>query len=137
MLKNLIKQLMTRTKKVVTLPIMRSSSGEFLLKKTDFGRINIEYTTIQKIAERAIEQVEGIREPEVTVDKVASSVTPIKIRLTLILAEGYSALKTSEAIDRAINDALKDLLNLEFYVPVDVKVKQIAQPVTQKRRRVR
>lgn len=136
MLKDIINKIVKGTKKVASLPILRTSSGEFLLKKTDFGIIRIDYLTMQKIVERAIAPVEGILEPEVVVEKTASTVTPIKVRLTLTMAEGFSAPRISAAAERAINDALKNSLGLEFYVPVLVKVKQITQPV-QTRRRVR
>ena len=61
----------------------------------------------------------------------------MRIVLTLSLVEGYSAPRISEAADKAINAALKENLQLEFYVPVDVKVKEIAQVVVPKKRRVR
>lgn len=136
MLKDIINKIVKGTKKVASLPILRTSSGEFLLKKTDFGIIRIDYLTMQKIVERALAPVEGILEPEVVVEKTASTVTPIKVRLTLTMAEGFSAPRISAAAEQAINDALKNSLGLEFYVPVLVKVKQITQPV-QTRRRVR
>jgi len=137
MLKDIIRKILSGTKKVVTLPTVRTSSGEFLLKKTDFGLVSVEFAVVQKIAERALSQVEGIQEVTVSVEKISNSVTPLKIRLTMALTEGYSAPRASELADTAINAALKDLLQLEFYVPVEVKVKQIAQPATQERRRVR
>lgn len=137
MFKDLINKIVNRTKKVVTLPTMaRTSSGEFLLKKTDFGLIRVDYLTIQKIAERAMTNIEGIKEPALVVEKTASNVTPLKIRLTLTLAEGYSAPRVSETAEKIINDALKDSLQTEFHVPVLVKVNQITQ-VAPKRRRVR
>ena len=98
--------------------------------------MRVEYAVIQKIVERTVEQLRGVSNTEVTVEKSASTVTPIKISLTLTLAEGYSAPRASEAADKAINDTLKSLLDLEFYVPVAVQVKRIEQVVT-KRRRVR
>ena len=137
MLRDLIKTILKRTKKVVTLPAARTSSGEFLLKKTDFGLVRVEFAAIHRIAERALSQVKEIHEATVAVEKVASSMTPFKVRLTAILTEGYSAPRASEAADKAINAALKKLLSLEFYVPVDVKVKRIERIETPKRRRVR
>ena len=134
MLKDFIGKILNRTKKVVTLSAMRTSSGEFLLKKTDFGLIYVEFATIEKLAKRAVSNVKEIHEAELAVEKSTSNVTPMKIRLTAILAEGFSAPKASLAADMAINDALKKSLALEFYVPVEVKVKQIVQVATPKRR---
>ena len=119
-----------------TIAAARTGSGEFLLKKTDYGLVRVEYSVIQKIVERTVEQLRGVSNTEVAVEKSASTVTPIRISLTLTLAEGYSAPRASEAADKAINDTLKSLLDLEFYVPVAVQVKRIEQVVT-KRRRVR
>ena len=130
-----IKKILQKTKKVVTLPALRTSSGEFLLKKTDFGLVRVEFAAVQRIAERALESVAGIKESELVVEKL-TDVNPFKIRLTISLVEGYSAPRVSEAADKAINGAMKEFLRVEFYVPVDVKVKQIAQVET-KRRRVR
>ena len=134
MLKDLIGKILKKTKKVVTLPAIRTSSGEFLLKKTDFGIVRVEFSVIQKIAERATEQVKEIHDAEIAVEKSSNNVRPIRILLTATLTEGYSAPRASEAADRAINDTLRELLGFEFYVPVDVKVKQIKQIVVPKRR---
>ena len=134
MLKDLIGKILKKTKRVVTLSTARTSSGEFLLKKTDFGLIHVEFATVEKLAKRAVSNVKEIHEAELAVEKTTSTVTPIKIQLTAILAEGYSAPKASLAADMAINDVLKKFLALEFYVPVDVKVKQIVQVVPPKRR---
>ncbi len=135
MIGNFIRSFLQKTKKVVTLPTLRTSSDEFLLKKTDFGIVRVEFATVQKIAERALESVAGIKESELSVEKFTDA-NPFKIRLNASLVEGYSAPRISEAADKAINGAFKEFLRLEFYVPVDVKVKQIAQVET-KRRRVR
>ena len=132
---NLIKNFLQKTKKVVTLPTVRTSSGEFLLKKTDFGLVRVEFAVVQKIAERALQSVKGIGESRLEVEKYTDA-NPLKISLTASLLEGYSAPRISEAADKAINGAFKDFLQVDFYVPVDVKVKQIAQVET-KRRRVR
>lgn len=134
MLKDLIGKILKKTKKVVTLSTARTSSGEFLLKKTDFGLVHVEFATIEKLARRAVSELKEIHEAELAVEKTTSTVTPLRIRLTATLAEGYSAPKASLAADMAINTALKKLLALEFYVPVDVKVRQIMQVVPQKRR---
>ena len=136
MLKDLINKIMKRTKKVVTLPAVRAS-GEFLLRKTDFGLVRVDCAVIQRIAERALSQVEGLCEPAVDVEKISSTVAPIRIRLTLTLTEGHSAPAVSAAADRAINDALKELLSPDFSAPVSVKVEQVTRTVEPKRRRVR
>lgn len=134
MLKDLIGKILKKTKKVVTLSTARTSSGEFLLKKTDFGLVHVEFATIEKLANRAVSELKEIHEAELAVEKTTSTVTPLKVHLTATLAEGYSAPKAKLAADMAINNALKNLLALEFYVPVDVRVKQIVQVVPQKRR---
>ena len=134
MLKDLIGKIIKKTKRVVTLSTARTSSGEFLLKKTDFGLIHVEFATIEKLAKRAVSELKEIHESELAVEKSASVVMPMKLRLTAVLAEGFSAPRASLAADKAINDALKKFLAVEFYVPVDVKVRQIVQVVTSKRR---
>ena len=134
MLKDLIGKILKKTKKVVTLSAARSSSGEFLLKETDFGQIHMEFQAVEKLAQRALSEVKEIHEAQLAVEKTMSKVTPLKIRLTTTLAEGTSAPKASLAADMAINAALKKFLGIDFYVPVEVQVQQIAQVVPQKRR---
>ncbi|MBR4153149.1 MAG: hypothetical protein IKT98_09355 [Selenomonadaceae bacterium] len=128
-------------KKIFSVPVSavksaRSANGEFLLKKTDYGLVRVEFAVIKKISERALESVAGIQKSELSVEKL-SEANPMRIRLEVSLVEGYSAPRISEAADKAINSALKEFLQLEFYVPVDVKVMEIAQVVAPKRRRVR
>ena len=125
-------------KKIFSVPVsavksVRSASGEFLLRKTDFGLVRVEFAVVKKISERALDSVQGVKEWELAVEKL-SEANPFKIKLTTTLVEGYSAPRVSEAIDKAINDALREFLKLEFYVPVEVKVREIAQVVTKKRR---
>lgn len=137
MLKDLINKILRRTKKVVTLSTARTSSGDFLLKKTDFGLVRVDFETVEKLARRALSEVKELHEAELIVEEVASKVTPMKIKLTATLAEGYSAPRASQAADKIINDALKESLGAGFYVPVEVRVKQIRPVVNEPRRRVR
>lgn len=132
MLKDLIRKIVKGT-----LTAARTSGGEFLLRKTDFGLVHVEYAVIQKISARAVAQVKGIHDADVIVEKTANSVTPFKISMTLTLDEGFSAPRTREEISTAINDALRNSLQLMFYVPVEVKVNQITKAVPPTRRRVR
>ena len=128
MFKNLIRKIIGKT-----ISAARSSSGEFLLKRTDFGLVRAEFSVVQKIAERALKSLTGISESQVVVEKF-SEANPLKIRLTLTLAEGYSAPKVSHEADKAINDDLRKFFGLEFYVPIDVRVEQITQTLPAKRR---
>lgn len=132
MLKDLIRKIVKGT-----LTAARTTGGEFLLRKTDFGLVHVEYAIIQKISARAVAQIKGIHESDVIIEKTASNVTPFKIQLTLTLDEGFSAPRTREEVSTAINDALSQSLQLMFYVPVEVKVNQIKKAVTPTRRRVR
>ena len=125
-------------KKFFSVPVsavknVRSVSGEFLLKKTDFGLVRVEFAVVKKISERALRSIKGVKEWEISVEKLTEA-NPFEIKLTTTLLEGYSAPRVSEEIDKAINNALKEFLKLEFYVPVEVKVREIAQVVTKKRR---
>ena len=82
----------------MTLPAARSS-GEFLLKKTDFGLIRVEFEAIRKISERALRSIKGIKDWELAVEKL-SEANPLKIRLTAALVEGYSAPRVSRRTKR-------------------------------------
>ena len=131
MFKNLIKKFFSVP--VSAVKNVRSASGEFLLRKTDFGLVRVEFAVVKKISERTLRSIKGIKEWELSVEKL-SEANPMKIELTTTLLEGYSAPRVSEEIDKAINNALREFLKLEFYVPVEVKVREIAQVVTKKRR---
>jgi len=131
MLKNIIKRIFSVP--VSAIKSVRSASGEFLLKETDFGLVRVEFSVVKRLSERALESVAGIKEAEVAVEKLTSA-NPFKILLTVSLVEGYSAPRVSEAADKAINGALKEFMSVEFYVPVEVRVKQLAQVETKQRR---
>lgn len=135
MLKNFIKKILS-VPAVKNIKFPRSSSGEFLLRKTDFGIIKIDIGVVEKIANRALASVNGIQDSELRVESF-SQANPLKIRLEVSLLEGFSAPKFSQLADSTINKALKESLLLDFYVPVDVKVRQIAKPLPTKKRRVR
>ena len=128
MFKNLINKFLKST-----VYASRSSSGEFLLKKTDFGLVRVEFALAQRLAERALKSVAGIGESQVVVEKY-SQANPMKILLTLTLTGMHSAPKVSEEADKAINGELRKVLGLDFYVPIEVRVKKIAQAVPAKRR---
>lgn len=129
-------------KKIFSVPVTavknvrNVSNGEFLLKKTDFGLVRVDFAVVQKIAERALRAVAGIKDSTIAVEKL-NTANPLKIYMTVSLLEGYSAPRISEAADKAINSALKEYLNLEFYVPVYVRVNELAAQVVTKKRRVR
>lgn len=132
MLKDLIRKIVKGT-----LSAARTASGDFLLRKTDFGLVHVEYSVVQKIAARAVSQLNGISDAAVTVEKTSSRVTPFKINLTLTLDDGHSAPRARQTADDAINTALQNSLQLMFHVSVEVKVKQITQAAAPSRRRVR
>ena len=134
MLKDLIGKILKKTKKVVTLSAARTTGGEFLLRKTDYGLVRVEFATVQRIAERALSRIKEMHDTTLVVEKFTDA-NPLKIRITTTLADGFSAPRASRAADKAINDALKNLLAVEFYVPVDVKVNQIK--IVAPKRRVR
>ena len=64
MIKELLRKILRRGQKAVRLPPMRTSSGEFLLRKTDYGQVRVEFVTIEKIAKRALQEVKAINESE-------------------------------------------------------------------------
>ena len=132
MFKDLIRKIIGKTK-TISISAARRSSGTFLLKRTDFGLVHADFSVVEKLTERALKSIAGISESQVVVEKF-SEANPLRINLTLTLAEGFSAPKVSEAADKAINNELRELAGVEFYVPVDVKVQQIKKVVPAKRR---
>ena len=108
------------------------ASGDVHLEVGQPGEVKVTVPAIISVVERAAITVSGVREVEASVYQQSGDM-PIKVRVTIALGQGFSAPRVSEAAVAAIDDALQTALELPA-VPVEVKVKQIVKPVTQKRR---
>ena len=114
----------------------KSSHGsvEFELKKTDFGRLLCETSLIEQLSERSAKKVKGVHDVSVIADKPLSNVSPLKVRFTIILKQGFSANDVSAEISDALKKILSDMFEI-VDVTIDVRVTGVEQ--VELKRRVR
>ena len=109
-------------------------SGDVHLEQGRPGEVKVTVPAIVGVVERAAVTVSGVRAAEASVYRQEGEM-PIKVRLTIVLSQGFSAPRVSEATTAAINDALKTALELEN-VPVEVKVNEITHAIIERDKRV-
>jgi len=111
-----------------------AASGDIHLEPGRSGDVKVTVPAIVEVVERAAITVNGVRQATATVYQQSGD-TPIKIRLVIVLGQGFSAPRVSEAAVAAINDALSTALELQN-VPVEVKVTEITHAITERGNRV-
>lgn len=110
------------------------ASGDIHLEEGKPGDVKVTVPAIVSVVERAAITVSGVREVNASVYRQDGE-TPIKVRLTITLGQGFSAPRVSEAAVAAIDDALKTALELPN-VPVEVKVDEVTHAIIERERRV-
>ena len=98
------------------------------------GEVKVTVPAIVGVVERAAVTVSGVRSAEASVYRQDGEM-PIKVRLEIVLSQGFSAPRVSEATVSAINEALLTALELSN-VPVEVKVNEITHAITERDKRV-
>ncbi|MBR0060851.1 MAG: alkaline shock response membrane anchor protein AmaP [Selenomonadaceae bacterium] len=109
-------------------------SGDVHLEQGLPGEVKVTVPAIVGVVERAAVTVSGVRAAEASVYRQEGE-TPIKVRLTIVLSQGFSAPRVSENVTATINDALRTALELEN-VPVEVKVNEITHAIIERDKRV-
>ena len=109
-------------------------SGDIHLEKDRPGEVKVTVPAVVGVVERAAVTVSGVRSAEASVYRQEGEI-PIKVRLTIVLSQGFSAPRVSENVTAAINDALRTALELEN-VPVEVKVNEITHAIIERDKRV-
>ena len=110
------------------------ASGDIHLEQGKAGEVKVTVPAIVDVVERAAITVSGVREANATVYRQSGEM-PIKIQLVIVLGQGFSAPRVSEAAVAAIDDALRTALELQS-VPVEVKVNEITHAITERDKRV-
>ncbi len=110
------------------------ASGDIHLEPGRSGDVKVTVPAIVEVVERAAITVSGVRQATATVYQQSGDM-PIKIRLVIVLGQGFSAPRVSEAAVAVINDALSTALELQN-VPVEVKVTEITHAITERGNRV-
>ena len=110
------------------------ASGDVHLEIGKPGEVKVTVPAIVSVVERAAITVNGVREAQASVYRQEGEM-PIKVRLTMTLAQGFSAPKVIEATVAAIDDALLTALQLPN-VPVEVKVNEVTHAIIEREKRV-
>ena len=110
------------------------SGDDVELQNDGQSEIKITVGAIQSVVERASLTVQGVREVKAEVFKMSGEI-PLKIDLEIVLGQGYSAPEVGEAINSAVNDALKTALQISD-VPVKTKVTEVTHAIGERERRV-
>ena len=109
-------------------------SGDVHLEIGKPGEVKVTVPAIVGVVERAAVTVGGVRAAEASVYRQDGEV-PIKVRLVIVLSQGFSAPRVSENVTATVNDALRVALELEN-VPVEVKVNEITHAIIERDKRV-
>ena len=110
------------------------ASGDVHLEEGKPGEVKVTVPAIVSVVERAAITVSGVREVEATVYRQMGEM-PIRIRLQIVLGQGFSAPKVSEEVTAAVDDALWTTLELQS-VPIEVKVTEVTHAIVERNKRV-
>ena len=113
---------------------LSAASGDVHLEIGKPGEVKITVPAIVGVVERAAITVNGVREVDASVYRQDGQ-TPIKVRLTITLGQGFSAPRVSEAVIGAVGDALSTALELTN-VPIEVKVNEVTHAIIEREKRV-
>ncbi len=109
-------------------------SGDVELQKGQDGEVKVTIPAIVGVVERAALLVAGVREVKANVYKVSGEV-PLKVKMNIMLGQGYAAPVVSSKVNAAVNAALMAALQVSG-VPVEVKVTEVTHAVVERERRV-
>ena len=110
------------------------AEDEIILKQGLTGEVKVAIDAIQRITERAALSVNGVRESQAIIFKKNNN-TPIAVRLSIVLGQGFAAPTVSENAVAAVNNAILTALQIPA-VPVEVTVKDITNAGIERRQRV-
>ena len=125
---------------LLTAVFTRSSSGLTLaagdvhLEEGKPGEVKVTVPAIVSVVERAALTVSGVREAAASVYRQTGDM-PIKVHLTISLAQGFSAPRVSEDTVASVDSALKTALELSD-VPVEVRVNEVTHAIIERDKRV-
>ncbi|MBR6014211.1 MAG: alkaline shock response membrane anchor protein AmaP [Selenomonadaceae bacterium] len=109
-------------------------ADDVLLQKGDSGEVLVSLEAVMNVIERSALTVNGVREVHSDVYK-GPGPSPIKVKMSVTLSQGYSAPAVSSKITSVVNDALR--VAFEFTdVPIKLKVKEITNAVAERGKRV-
>lgn len=109
-------------------------SGDVELEKGTQKEVSVTIPAIVSVVERAALSVAGVRQVEAKVQNQGGNI-PVKVQLSIVLSQSYSAPEVSAEVKTAVNKALQASLEISD-VPVDMKVSEITHAVIEREKRV-
>ena len=113
---------------------LTAASGDIAFEVGKPGEVKVAVSAITSVVERAAITVSGVRAASASVYRQSGEM-PISVRLAIVLGQGFSAPKVSEAAVAAIDDALLTVLHLPK-VPVEVSVEEVTHAIVERDKRV-
>ncbi|MBR1806428.1 MAG: alkaline shock response membrane anchor protein AmaP [Selenomonadaceae bacterium] len=113
---------------------LTAASGTIHLEVGKPGEVKVAVNAIIGVVERTAITISGVRDASAAVYKQSGDM-PIKIRLAIVLSQGFSAPKVSEAAVAAVDEALLTTLQLPK-VPVEVTVEEVTHAILERDKRV-
>ena len=113
---------------------LTAASGDIHLEPGGPGEVKVAVNAIIGVVERTAITVNGVRQATAEVYRQSGDM-PIKVRLSIVLGQGFSAPKVSETAVAAVDDALLTVLHLPK-VPVEIRVEEVTHAIVERDRRV-
>ena len=113
---------------------LTAATGDVHLEAGKPGEVKVAISAIISVVEQAAITIGGVRAASATVYRQNGEM-PIKVRLDIVLGQGFSAPKVSEAAVTAIDEALLTVLHLPK-VPVEVRVEEVTHAIVERDKRV-
>jgi uncharacterized alkaline shock family protein YloU len=108
------------------------SSGEFLLRETDFGKVHVDSDIIRRFVERM--KIRGVQEIRNVIIDRPTAVLPLQIKFNLIIGQNYSAPTVGANLRDAIKLELKNMFEITDAL-FDIRVTNIRQDLPEKKKR--
>lgn len=110
------------------------ATGDVHLEKDKPGEVKVAVPAIVSVVERAALTVSGVREAAASVYRQTDEM-PIKVHLTITLAQGFSAPRVSEETVASVDSALRTTLELSN-VPIEVRINEVTHAIIERDKRV-
>lgn len=108
-----------------------SVRDEMVVAKTETGSVCVAMAAIKHLAERVSKTIAGVRDSKATISR--DDKQPLRIRLTLYVAQGIDATIVGQNAAKEIQAAIQTSLQIRE-IPIDVFIKNISNERIDERR---
>lgn len=109
-------------------------STDIELRKDETSEVKITIEALAGVVERAALTVAGVRQVQASVYRQEGS-APLRVRLEMVLSQGYTAQIVGEEVNKAVNEALNTTAQISG-VPIEIKVTEVTHAIIERERRV-